>query len=658
MWERWGSTDLADFGQAYVRVATAGVVAMVSGFIHGRSADDALAMPGPDGRFASTMPMTLSRGLGDWHRSELGEPAFREQHDRLMSCSASSLYDVYSRTRRLHGAIGAGTVTTTHDASGVYCMGQRATNAAILSGLGPEFTSEAAGSLRIEVSDVTHAIGVVTDWVTRNDRQTRTSLVALSNRAFAAAESDPDGTSLATGGLGPFLGINPNSAYMPATLTPFADPALPWPSGGGTTRDRSTVLARVFHQSHVQDWCAAMSPSMLTALRDRAASLRSPAACQACVEIVARHVEPGTAAHPSSIAYDRSVCSRLTSGTAAVVHEYPVAGAGEGELAARACGCNAYRPFDLRPTTESCNGFDDDRDGSTDEDCGSPSGVSRCDARVSTGCGDVAIPGGTFEMNSDLAVPFRDRTVPREIRVSPFRMDAYEVTVDRFRQFWLAGHPAPPPRIVYPRGEAASGPVTEPGTAALHPLCRWTPSATAVESHPINCVDRATAQAFCFWDGGRLPTEAEWEWVARSRPVAGTTSPRAFPWGSELPTGVALGACTRAQWNLCRGDDALGGGTRRVGSFPATGGLYDLAGNVGEWTADDFASYDDATVWGDVGRLDPIWAGFVVNPTLSGVVRGGDCRSISADDLRGAQRRAPGVTERLPDIGFRCARRM
>ena len=651
MWERWGSANLADFGLPLIRVATAGAVAVLSGIIHGTGEDDALAMPGPDGRFVSAMPTTTFRGLGDWHRAELEDADFREQHDRLFGCSVASLRDVYSRTRRLHGEIGPGLTTVSYDFSGDACMGQRATNRAIQSGLGPAVNTAASGFLRLVDRTNTPEIRA---WIADNTGVLPRTLVVLANRAFAAAERDPDGTELATGGLGPVFGIRPNSAYATATLAPYVDPSLPWPSGSGEARDRSTVLARVFHQSHVQDWCATMTSADLTALRSRAS--RSAAACQACVEIVSRHVEPGSDAHPSRSPFRRSVCRRLIGDTAAVVHEYPAPWAGADELAARACGCPRVRPFGTAPTEEHCNGFDDDGDSQVDEGCGTPAGSSRCTASVTPGCGDVAIPGGTFEMNSDPAVPFRDGTVQHEIGVSAFRMDTHEVTVGRFRAYWDAGHPAPPALIAYPRGEVPSGPVRAPGTASLHPLCRWTPSVAGVESHPINCIDRATAQAFCYWDHGRLPTEAEWEWVARARPVAGTTAPRAFPWGSEAPTGTPLGACTRAQWNICRGDDAPGGGTRRVGSFPATGGLFDLAGNVAEWTADDRASYDDPETWGDIGRLDPVWSGFVVSASLSGIVRGGDIQSASVDDLRSAQRGSPGIDQQLPSLGFRCVR--
>jgi formylglycine-generating enzyme required for sulfatase activity len=59
---------------------------------------------------------------------------------------------------------------------------------------------------------------------------------------------------------------------------------------------------------------------------------------------------------------------------------------------------------------------------------------------------------------------------------------------------------------------------------------------SGVDDHPINCVDWSMADAYCKWAGGRLPTEAEWEYAARG------SDGRRFPWGSEPPAGHRLNA--------------------------------------------------------------------------------------------------------------------
>ena len=105
------------------------------------------------------------------------------------------------------------------------------------------------------------------------------------------------------------------------------------------------------------------------------------------------------------------------------------------------------------------------------------------------------------------------------------------------------------------------------------------------DDHPVVQVSWADARAFASWCGGRLPTEAEWEHAARG----GLPDPR-FPWGDEEPNDQTMYA------NIWQGvfphtntmaDGFLG--TSPVDAFPPNGaGLYGMAGNVWEWTADPF----------------------------------------------------------------------
>lgn len=272
-----------------------------------------------------------------------------------------------------------------------------------------------------------------------------------------------------------------------------------------------------------------------------------------------------------------------------------------------------------------------------------------CPSQTERGCGQVEVGGGTFTMGegspASLALPTHPATV------GSFVLDAYEVTVARFRRFWAAGHPGPGPAIVYPEGSIAwTGSVVEPDTSAN---CYWSASAGSREQHPLNCVDWHTAQAFCVWDGGRLPTEAEWEYVARGRALAGLTVPRAYPWGDQAPVGSPTGTCDRAQWR-CPGED--GAATRQVGRFAASGGVFDLAGNVGEWVADSNVPPFNYTTscWGTTPRTDPL-----CNVGTIGYrgLRGGSWDNIDLYTLRAASRDFLQGTERVSYIGFRCARR-
>jgi len=159
----------------------------------------------------------------------------------------------------------------------------------------------------------------------------------------------------------------------------------------------------------------------------------------------------------------------------------------------------------------------------------------------------------------------------------------------------------------------------------------------------MNGIDWWLSQEFCVWDGGRLPTEAEWEYAARGRTVSGLSTPRAYPWGDAAPSA----ACDRAHWNNCAGTD--GGRTRRVGGFAATGDLFDLAGSVWEWTADNYGSYPSCRL----STTNPL-----CNNSATGnrVFRGGSWISTDVANLRSASRvnRPPANRDYL--IGFRCAR--
>jgi formylglycine-generating enzyme required for sulfatase activity len=278
-----------------------------------------------------------------------------------------------------------------------------------------------------------------------------------------------------------------------------------------------------------------------------------------------------------------------------------------------------------------------------------------CIGAAQPGCGLVAIPGGSFDMGAP--APAVRATPVRSVTVGSFSLDAYEVTVARFRAFWEAGRAAPTGPVRYRGGLLAwNGGVTEPVAAPRYGgTCNWTRTAGAREAHPINCVDWYTAQAFCVWDGGRLPTEAEWEYAARGL-RDGRTVPRSFPWGDETPAGTSGGSCDRAHFNACRGDD--GGSTRRVGSFAATGGLYDLAGNVWEHTADFFADYTNAQCWGVGLRTDPLCAVDLGNHAVRGGWWGNpnDSLTNTANLLRSATRGFDAPTVAYEGLGFRCAR--
>jgi formylglycine-generating enzyme required for sulfatase activity len=259
------------------------------------------------------------------------------------------------------------------------------------------------------------------------------------------------------------------------------------------------------------------------------------------------------------------------------------------------------------------------------------------------------------------------------VTVDAFALDACEVTVGRFRAFWRAravdgGASIRAQPIRYPdafgstRQEIAWGTVAGREPEPQGSACNWSSSPSPRDAHPVNCVDWWTAQEFCVWDrgpetygtsqNGRLPTEAEWEYATRGRavPAEGLVSGRTYPWGEQVPQGSRTTSCDRAQWNSCAGED--GGGTRRVGRFAATGGFFDLAGNVWEWTADNYSAYTSSCVTRASSR-NPL-----CNYSAAGTraFRGGAWDGISDADLRSASRGSG--TPAGQDyffLGFRCA---
>lgn len=283
-----------------------------------------------------------------------------------------------------------------------------------------------------------------------------------------------------------------------------------------------------------------------------------------------------------------------------------------------------------------------------------------CPRPAERGCGRVTITGGTtpFAMGDWDTAAVGASPVQAMITVNDFVLDAYEVTVARFRRFWAAGHPAPTGAVLYPGGSIAwTGSVAVPDTSTGGPYdyyCTWSTAVGARELHPINCIDWPTAQAFCVWDGGRLPTEAEWEYAARGRYGAPY---RAYPWGDETPSET----CDRAQWNGCPGED--GAWTRRVGSFAPSGELFDLAGNAFEWMADLYTEdYTPSACWGGIRRNNPL-----CNDTTASLYNYHSCRGGSLNDstIGGAQRRLRTASrfgspltgpDRRNFIGMRCAR--
>lgn len=205
-------------------------------------------------------------------------------------------------------------------------------------------------------------------------------------------------------------------------------------------------------------------------------------------------------------------------------------------------------------------------------------------------CRSLSVPGGTFKRGYD-GVVYNDASYPATL--SDFRLDKYEVTVGRFRAFVRAGmgtQKRPPPedsgahrRLLgsgwSPAWNAHLAPDTDALTASLKcdPVyATWTDAPSANENKAIECLDWYTAFAFCAWDGGRLPTYAEWNYAA-----SGGNEHRYYPW--SVPPGSQAIDETYAVY--C-GTKCL---PENVGMKPKGDGKWgqsDLGGNAWEWTLD------------------------------------------------------------------------
>lgn len=291
-----------------------------------------------------------------------------------------------------------------------------------------------------------------------------------------------------------------------------------------------------------------------------------------------------------------------------------------------------------------------------DRVCGTCATQRSCPVGTERGCGLVSVTGGSLQLGS--AETSTAEPLAGTVAVAGLMVDSHEVTVGRFRRFWLAGHPVPATPIRYPSGaDITIGPIAEPVGSNAGLVCNWSVGPASRESHPINCIDWSTAIAFCAWDGGRLPTEAEYEYLVRYRAIDGSPSPRRYPWGGEDPI-EAFGTyprstpCERAQFQECGGED--GARTRRVGTFPGSGGVFDLAGNVSEWAADSPSMYGTAPCWGPVpvNLTNPL----CVPTGASRSLRGGNFHTGGANSLLGAARDSQAGSSRDDTIGFRCVR--
>jgi iron(II)-dependent oxidoreductase len=172
----------------------------------------------------------------------------------------------------------------------------------------------------------------------------------------------------------------------------------------------------------------------------------------------------------------------------------------------------------------------------------------------------ASIPAGEFIMGTDSKRVDEFNKPQHQVSTQAYQIDKYPVTNVEYAKFIVATKHRPP--LDWENGTIPDGKLL----------------------HPVTMVSWYDAQAYCRWEGKRLPTEVEWEKAARG------TDGRRWPWGNKmdpakLNTYYHVGSTTEVM---------------RYANSVSPYGVFDMAGNVSEWTASDFTPYEGSKAARDV----------------------------------------------------------
>jgi formylglycine-generating enzyme len=298
----------------------------------------------------------------------------------------------------------------------------------------------------------------------------------------------------------------------------------------------------------------------------------------------------------------------------------------------------------------------------------------------------VRIPGGTFRMGSDRHYP--EEAPVHRVTVSDFWIDAQPVTNRQFKEFVNAtrhvtfaeippdpdDYPGALPHMLF-AGSLVFTPPKRP--VDLRDWSQWwtfmkgaswrrpygpESNIKGLDDHPVVHVAYSDALAYATWAGKNLPTEAEWEFAAR-----GGREDNEFAWGDEfMPGNRAMANTWQGEFPIQKNNPPGQERTSPVRAYPANGyGVYDMIGNVWEWTTDWFSAKHAADApkaccvpenprgGSEIDSYDPRQPNIKIPRK---VLKGGShlCAPNYCRRYRPAARHAQPVDTSTSHVGFRC----
>lgn len=283
-------------------------------------------------------------------------------------------------------------------------------------------------------------------------------------------------------------------------------------------------------------------------------------------------------------------------------------------------------------------------------------------------CAAQLVPGGTFYRSYD-GVSYTDQSYPATI--SDFRLDKYEITTGRYYEFLAAWNTGWRPSAGAGKhthlndGNGLANSADAGNESGWDAGWEGMVSATSVSGQsgwatgtgPIRLINWYEAYAFCIWDGGFLPSEAEWNYAA-----AGGSEQRVYAW-STPPNSTLFDAEHLVVCYVDNGIPADGCNPQPVGSRPMGNGKWghaDLIGNMPEWVLDglpegafDQWAYAQGFVYPYVA--DCTDCSYLPTTSAFRVLRGGGY-FVAGPDLSSSYRNLFDAADRSGDLGARCAR--